>query len=82
MLAPRVAENQHATNGGSMDAEKCFEVALDHYRKGNELLNNPIRVAIDQQALHVARASAHFTAGSLALELAHAQRGAGAEPAH
>ena len=65
-----------------MDAEKCFAVALDHYRKGNELLNNPVRVVVEQQALYVARANAHFTAGALALALAHAQHGAGAEPAH
>lgn len=63
-----------------MNAEKCFEVALDHYRKGNELLNNPVRVVVEQQALYVARATAHFTAGSLALMLAHAQDAQGAQP--
>jgi hypothetical protein len=56
-----------------MDAQKAFEVALDHYRKGNELLNFPVAVLIEEQALHVARASAHFGAGSLALALARAQ---------
>jgi len=65
-----------------MDADKCFEVALDHYRKGNELLNFPVAVLIEEQALHAARANAHFNAGTLALALASAQNGAGAEPAH
>jgi hypothetical protein len=69
-----------ATSGGSMDAEKCFEVALDHYRKGSDLLNYPVRVLIEEQALHVARATAHFTAGSLAMALAHAQHVTDAEP--
>jgi len=64
-----------------MDAEKCFEVALDHYRKGNEILNNPTRVLIEEQALHCARASAHFTAGILALGLGNAQEGGAAAPA-
>jgi hypothetical protein len=63
-----------------MDAERCFEVALDHYRKGNELLNYPVRVLIEEQALHVARATAHFTAGSLALALGLAQDAPGAQP--
>jgi hypothetical protein len=57
-----------------MDANKCFEFALDHYRKGNELLNFPVAVLIEEQALHAARATAHFTAGSLALALGQAQR--------
>jgi hypothetical protein len=57
-----------------MDTEKCFEVALDHYRKGNELLNFPTAVLIGEQALHAARATAHFTAGTLALALGQAQR--------
>jgi hypothetical protein len=56
-----------------MDAQRAFEVALDHYRKGNELLNYPVAVLIEEQALHVARASAHFGAGNLALALARAQ---------
>jgi hypothetical protein len=56
-----------------MDADKAFEVALDHYRKGNELLNWPVAVLIGEQALHVARASAHFGAGNLVLALARAQ---------
>jgi hypothetical protein len=64
-----------------MDAERCFEVALDHYRKGNELLNFPVAVLIEEQALHAARATAHFTAGTLALALAGAQEGASAKPA-
>jgi hypothetical protein len=57
-----------------MDAERCLEVALDHYRKGNELLNYPVAVLMEEQALHLARASAHFGAGNLALGLARAQQ--------
>ncbi|MGH3305908.1 MAG: hypothetical protein ACRDOK_30465 [Streptosporangiaceae bacterium] len=64
-----------------MDAAKCFEVALDHYRKGNELLNFPVAVLMEEQAVHAARATAHFTAGTLALALASAQEGASAKPA-
>jgi len=64
-----------------MDAAKCFEVALDHYHKGNEILNNHVRVVIEEQALHCARANAHFSAGILALALGSAQEGAGAKPA-
>jgi hypothetical protein len=56
-----------------MDAARCFEVALDHYRKGNELLNWPVAVLMEEQALHAARAAAHFAAGTLALGLATAQ---------
>jgi hypothetical protein len=59
-----------------MDAEKCFEVALDHYHKGNNLLNVDRAVLPEEQALHIARAGAHFGAGNLALALAHAQAGA------
>jgi hypothetical protein len=58
-----------------MDAERAFEVALDHYRKGNDLLNFPEAVLIEEQALHAARAIAHFGAGNLALALARAQDG-------
>ena len=58
-----------------MDAQHAFEVALDHYRKGNDLLNYPVAVLMGEQALHVARASAHFGAGNLALALARAQQG-------
>jgi hypothetical protein len=78
------AQNQHATErkkGSSMDAQKCFEVALDHYRKGNELLNFPVAVLMEEQALHAARANAHFSAGTLALALADAQDGTSAKPA-
>jgi hypothetical protein len=64
-----------------MDAQRAFEVALDHYRKGNELLNYPVAVLIGEQALHVARASAHFGAGNLALALARAQEGSSQAPA-
>jgi hypothetical protein len=56
-----------------VDAQKAFDVALDHYRKGNELLNYPMAVLEGEQALHLARASAHFGAGSLALALARHQ---------
>jgi hypothetical protein len=60
-----------------MDVEKAFEVALDHYRKGENLLNFPEAVPMEEQALHFARASAHFSAGSLALALARAQEEGG-----
>jgi hypothetical protein len=56
-----------------MDAEKAFEAALDHYRKGNALLNFHDAVNVQLQALHLSRASAHFGAGNLALALARAQ---------
>jgi hypothetical protein len=56
-----------------MDAGRAFEVALDHYRKGENLLNFPEAVPMDEQALHFSRAAAHFAAGSLALGLAQAQ---------
>jgi hypothetical protein len=64
-----------------MDAQHAFEVALDHYRKGNELLNYPVAVLMEEQALHIARASAHFGAGNLALALARAQEGESQAPA-
>jgi len=64
-----------------MDAERCFEVALDHYRKGNELLNFPVAVLVEEQALYAARATAHFAAGALALALGSTQQAAGAKPA-
>jgi hypothetical protein len=65
-----------------MDVQKAFDVALDHYRKGNDLLNYPIAKLMEEQALHIARASAHFGAGNLALALARAQRdGIGTEAA-
>jgi hypothetical protein len=57
-----------------MDAKSAFDVALHHWRRGNELLNFPVAVPLEEQALHVARASAHFGAGNLALALARAQR--------
>jgi hypothetical protein len=56
-----------------MDAARAFEVALDHYRKGNDCLHYPVAVQMEEQALHLARATAHFSAGSLALALAQAQ---------
>jgi hypothetical protein len=64
-----------------MDAQHAFEVALDHYRKGNELLNYPVAVLPEQEALHVARAGAHFGAGNLALALARAQADGSQAPA-
>lgn len=54
-----------------MDARRCFEAALDHYRKGENLLNFPEAVPMEEQGLHFSRAAAHFAAGSLALGLAH-----------
>lgn len=65
-----------------MDAQKAYDAALDHYRKGNELLNYPVAVLPEEQALHIARAGAHFGAGNLALALARAaQDGVGQPPA-
>lgn len=58
-----------------MDVERAFEVALDHYHKGNDLLNYPVAVNTEEQALQLSRASAHFGAGNLALALARAQDG-------
>jgi hypothetical protein len=60
-----------------MDTEKAFDAAIDHYRKGNDLLNFPEAVPIEEQALHLSRASAHFGAGCLALALARAQEDKG-----
>ncbi len=57
-----------------MDAQHAFDVALDHYRKGENLLNYPEAVLAEEQALHFSRATAHFAAGSLALALSQAQR--------
>ncbi len=57
-----------------MDVNRAFEVALDHYRKGEHLLDFPEAVPMEEQALHSSRASAHFAAGNLALALARAQR--------
>jgi|HubBroStandDraft_6_1064221.scaffolds.fasta_scaffold1818497_2 hypothetical protein len=63
-----------------MDTQKAFEAALSHYRKGNELLNFQVAKLMEEQALHIGRAAAHFGAGNLALALARAQLdGIGAE---
>ena len=35
-----------------MDAARAFEVALDHYRKGNDCLHYPVAVQMEEQALH------------------------------
>jgi hypothetical protein len=64
-----------------MDADRCIEVALDHYRKGEHLLNYPEAVLAEEQALHFSRAAAHFAAGSLALALGQAQVQIDAAPA-
>lgn len=53
-----------------MDARRAFDAALDHYRKGENLLNFPEAVPMEEQGLHFSRAAAHFAAGSLALGLA------------
>jgi hypothetical protein len=63
-----------------MDAQKAYEAALDHYRKGNDLLNYPVAVLPEEQALHIARAGAHFGAGNLALALARAADAAAGGP--
>ena len=56
-----------------MDAERAFKVALDHYRKGEHLLDIHEIIPQEEQALHFSRAGAHFGAGNLALGLARAQ---------
>ncbi len=56
-----------------MDVNRAFEVALDHYRKGEHLLDFPEAVPMEEQTLHSSRAAAHFAAGNLALALAQAQ---------
>jgi hypothetical protein len=56
-----------------MDAGRAFEAALEHYRKGEHLLNFPEAVPMEEQGLHFTRAAAHFAAGNLALALAQAQ---------
>ncbi len=56
-----------------MEARRAFEAALDHYRKGENLLNFPEAVPMEEQGLHFSRAAAHFAAGNLALGLAQAQ---------
>lgn len=53
-----------------MDARRAFEAALDHYRKGENLLHYPEAVPMEEQSLHFSRAAAHFAAGNLALGLA------------
>ena len=53
-----------------MDARRAFEAALDHYRKGENLLHYPEAVPMEEQGLHFSRAAAHFAAGNLALALA------------
>jgi hypothetical protein len=47
-----------------VDLQKAFDAALGHYRKGNDLLNYPTAVLSGEQALHLARASAHFSAAT------------------
>lgn len=55
-----------------MDARRCYEAALSHYRKGENLLNYPEAVPMEEQGLHFTRAAAHFAAGTLALALGQA----------
>lgn len=55
-----------------MDTRRAYEAALSHYRKGENLLNYPEAVPMEEQGLHFTRATAHFAAGSLALALAQA----------
>lgn len=57
----------------NMDARRAFEAALDHYRKGENLLHYPEAVPMEEQGLHFTRATAHFAAGTLALALGLAQ---------
>lgn len=64
-----------------MEAAHAFDAALDHYRRGEHLLNYPEAVPMEEQGLHFSRAAAHFAAGSLALALAHAQQQMDVQPA-
>ena len=64
-----------------MDARHCYEAALEHYRKGENLLYYPEAVPMEEQGLHFSRASAHFAAGTLALALGQAYGQLDAEPA-
>jgi hypothetical protein len=64
-----------------MDAQRAFDAALSHYRKGENLLNYPEAVPMEEQGLHFTRATAHFAAGSLALALGHAYAQLDADPA-
>ena len=64
-----------------MDARRAFEAALSHYRKGENLLNYPEAVPMEEQGLHFTRATAHFAAGSLALALGEAYGELDVEPA-
>jgi hypothetical protein len=57
----------------ALDAERAFKAALNHYRKGQRLLNIHEIIPQEEQALHFSRAGAHFGAGNLALGLARAQ---------
>lgn len=63
-----------------MDARQCYEAALSHYRKGENLLSFPEAVPMEEQGLHFTRATAHFVAGALALALGQAYADLGAEP--
>ena len=64
-----------------MDAARAFEVALDHYNKGEHLLNFPEAVLGEEQGLHFQRAAAHFAAGNLVLKLCRAEHELGAQRA-
>ena len=55
-----------------MDAERAFKAALNHYRKGQHLLNIREIIPQEEQALRFP-AGAHFAAGGLAMALARAQ---------
>jgi hypothetical protein len=57
-----------------VDAGRAFDAALEHYRKGENLLNYPEAVPMEEQGLHFSRAGAHFAAGNLALALGRAKR--------
>lgn len=64
-----------------MDARRAFEAALEHYRKGENLLYYPEAVPMEEQALHFTRATAHFAAGTLALALGDAYGQLDTDPA-
>jgi hypothetical protein len=57
-----------------MDADRAFAAARAHYRKGVRLLNIHEVIPMEEQALNYSRASAHFAAGSLAIDMGRVQR--------
>ena len=54
-------------------ASAAFAAARSHYRKGIRYLNIHEVIPMEEQALNYSRASAHFAAGCLALEMGRVQ---------